>query len=84
MIKKIYDITSLIQLSSVALVLLSLSDNRIFAINGDLGAVKIGFDTIDPIAEGNQYQITKDTERELLEDSDKLIWNTINIWVRFF
>ena len=50
-------------------------DLKIF---GDLGAVKIGFDTIDPIAEGNQYQITKDTERELLEDSDKLIWNTIN------
>ena len=48
-------------------------DLKIF---GDLGAVKISFD--DPIAEGNQYQITKDTERELLEKSDKLIWNTIN------
>ena len=43
MIKKIYDITSLIQLSSVALELLSLSDNRIFAINGDLGAGKTTF-----------------------------------------
>jgi predicted dehydrogenase len=48
-------------------------DLKIF---GDLGAVKISFD--DPIEEGNQYQITNDTERELIEKSDKLKWNTIN------
>ena len=47
-------------------------DLKIF---GDLGAVKISFD--DPIAEGNQYQITKDTERERGK-SDKLKWDTIN------
>ena len=36
----IYDITDLNQLDSVARELLSLSDNRIFAIYGDLGAGK--------------------------------------------
>ena len=35
-----YDISNLDDLSSVALKLLSLSDNRIFAIEGDLGAGK--------------------------------------------
>lgn len=48
-------------------------DLKIF---GDLGAVRISFD--DPITEGNQYEITKDTERVILDKSDKLIWNTIN------
>ena len=37
---KNYDISNLDDLSSVALELLSLSDNRIFAIEGDLGAGK--------------------------------------------
>tara|TARA_B100001113_G_C20645160_1_gene420953 strand:- start:80 stop:499 length:420 start_codon:yes stop_codon:yes gene_type:complete len=40
MIQKKYDVSSINQLSSVALELLSLTDNRIFAINGDLGAGK--------------------------------------------
>ena len=40
MIQKKYDVSSIDQLSSVALELLSLTDNRIFAINGDLGAGK--------------------------------------------
>jgi|TARA_B110000438_G_scaffold291485_1_gene328485 predicted dehydrogenase len=47
-------------------------DLKIF---GELGAVKISFE--DPIQEGNQYQITNDTERVLKEKSDKLKWNTI-------
>ena len=38
--KNIYDITSLSKLSSVALELLTLSDNRIFAFSGELGAGK--------------------------------------------
>ena len=38
--QKNYDISNLDQLSSVALELLSLSDNRIFVIEGDLGAGK--------------------------------------------
>ena len=37
---KNYDISNLDDLSSVALELLSLSDNRIFASEGDLGAGK--------------------------------------------
>tara|TARA_B100000700_G_scaffold263149_1_gene300133 strand:+ start:556 stop:972 length:417 start_codon:yes stop_codon:yes gene_type:complete len=37
---KKYDITSLVQLSSVALELLKLSDNRIFAFYGKIGAGK--------------------------------------------
>ena len=40
MIQKIYNVTSLEQLSSVALELLTLSDNRIFALYGDLGVGK--------------------------------------------
>ena len=40
MIQEKYDISSIKQLSSVALELLSLSDNRIFALHGDLGAGK--------------------------------------------
>lgn len=40
MIQKKYDVKSIKQLSAVALELLSLSDNRIFALNGDLGAGK--------------------------------------------
>ena len=40
MIKKIYDINSLDKLSSVALELLSLSDNRIFALYGEIGVGK--------------------------------------------
>ena len=38
--QKNYDISNLDQLSSVALELLSLSDNRIFVIEGDLGSGK--------------------------------------------
>jgi tRNA threonylcarbamoyladenosine biosynthesis protein TsaE len=40
MIQEKYDVSSIKQLSSVALELLSLSDNRIFALHGDLGAGK--------------------------------------------
>lgn len=40
MINKKYDISSLDQLSSVALELLTWSDNRIFAIYGDMGVGK--------------------------------------------
>tara|TARA_B100001250_G_scaffold414239_1_gene451476 strand:+ start:2268 stop:2690 length:423 start_codon:yes stop_codon:yes gene_type:complete len=40
MIRKKYDVSSIKQLSSFALELLSLSDNRIFALHGDLGAGK--------------------------------------------
>ena len=40
MIKKKYDINSLDKLSSVALELLSLSDNRIFALYGEMGVGK--------------------------------------------
>ena len=40
MIKKIYNINSLDQLSSVALELLRLSDNRIFALYGEMGVGK--------------------------------------------
>ena len=47
-------------------------DLKIF---GDLGAVKISFD--DPIQEGNKYEITKDIQRELIDKSDNLIWDTI-------
>tara|TARA_B100000945_G_C20283126_1_gene549653 strand:+ start:337 stop:759 length:423 start_codon:yes stop_codon:yes gene_type:complete len=40
MIQEKYDVSSIKQLSSVALELLSLSDNRIFALHGDLGVGK--------------------------------------------
>ena len=40
MIQKKYDVKSISQLSAVALKLLRLSDNRIFALNGGLGAGK--------------------------------------------
>ena len=40
MIQKKYDVKSISQLSAVALELLSLSDNRIFGLNGGLGAGK--------------------------------------------
>ena len=40
MIKEQYNISSIQQLSSVALELLSLSDNRIFVLHGDLGVGK--------------------------------------------
>tara|TARA_B100000902_G_scaffold308518_1_gene297692 strand:+ start:358 stop:780 length:423 start_codon:yes stop_codon:yes gene_type:complete len=40
MMQKKYDVKSISQLSAVALELLSLSDNRIFALNGGLGAGK--------------------------------------------
>ena len=40
MIKKVYDISSLDKLSSVALELLRLSDNRIFALYGAMGVGK--------------------------------------------
>ena len=40
MIKKVYDITSISQLESVALELLKLSDNRIFALYGEIGVGK--------------------------------------------
>ena len=40
MIKKIYDVSSVQKLSSVALELLRLSDNRIFALYGEVGVGK--------------------------------------------
>ena len=40
MIKNIYDVSSVQKLSSVALELLSLSDNRIFALYGEMGVGK--------------------------------------------
>ncbi|MBF25319.1 MAG: tRNA (adenosine(37)-N6)-threonylcarbamoyltransferase complex ATPase subunit type 1 TsaE [Flavobacteriales bacterium] len=43
MSKKAYDISSISQLESVALKLLKLSDNRIFAIYGEMGVGKTTF-----------------------------------------
>ena len=58
MIKKVYDISSISQLESVALELLKLSDNRIFVLYGEIGVGKTTFvkcickhlKVIDPIS----------------------------------